>query len=88
LERDYIFLRRIEHYLQLLEDRQTYELPAQASERAVLAKRVLGIHSSAEALERELNACLARVRDEYERFLGGGNEDEPSAATMTPPTPG
>ncbi len=88
LKRDYIFLRRIEHYLQLLEDRQTYELPAKASERAVLAKRVLGIQSSSEDLERELNACLSRVHGEYERFINTGDDDESLHITTPPPSPG
>ncbi|MFP4384394.1 MAG: glutamate-ammonia-ligase adenylyltransferase [Spirochaetia bacterium] len=38
---NYIFLRRIEHYLQLLEDRQVHAVPIDDSSTVTLAKRLL-----------------------------------------------
>ncbi|MEJ2664673.1 MAG: hypothetical protein P8107_11620 [Spirochaetia bacterium] len=69
LKRDYIFLRRIEHYLQILEDRQTYELPEQETEKRALAKRVLGERADVKDFDRALGACLSRVREEYTQFI-------------------
>jgi glutamate-ammonia-ligase adenylyltransferase len=38
---NYIFLRRIEHYLQLLEDRQVHAVPVDDGSAGTLAKRLL-----------------------------------------------
>ena len=62
LKRDYLFLRRIEHYLQIFEDRQTHTLPSEPGELAALARRILGPEATAELLAGELEACLRRVR--------------------------
>jgi glutamate-ammonia-ligase adenylyltransferase len=42
LREGYTFLRRIEHFLQLLEDRQTHSLPEAPAQQDALARRVLG----------------------------------------------
>ncbi|MBN1797279.1 MAG: glutamate-ammonia-ligase adenylyltransferase [Spirochaetales bacterium] len=69
IKHDYIFLRRVEHYLQILEDRQTYELPENDRELEALAKRVIGVHAAAKDFESALIKCLSRVREEYVKFI-------------------
>ena len=39
---DYIFLRRVEHFLQIYEDRQTHSLPRDPSQLRALARLMLG----------------------------------------------
>jgi glutamate-ammonia-ligase adenylyltransferase len=69
LKRDYLFLRRIEHYLQIFEDRQTHTLPSEPGELAALARRTLGSSASAERFTGELDACLRRVDGAFQAFL-------------------
>ena len=70
LKRDYLFLRRVEHYLQILEDRQVHSLPRNPLEMESLGKRVLGVDATAEGFLEALNGCLARVRGAYNESLG------------------
>jgi glutamate-ammonia-ligase adenylyltransferase len=42
LARDYLFLRRVEHFLQLYEDRQTHSLPRDPAQLGALARLMLG----------------------------------------------
>jgi [glutamine synthetase] adenylyltransferase / [glutamine synthetase]-adenylyl-L-tyrosine phosphorylase len=70
LKRDYLFLRRVEHCLQILDDRQIHALPREPQEVAALAKRVMGSGSGPEHFMTELTDCLARVRSAYHRTLG------------------
>jgi glutamate-ammonia-ligase adenylyltransferase len=69
LKEDYLFLRRIEHCLQLLEDRQIHALPTELRELGALAKRVMGSQGNAGALMEELEGCRNRVRGAYGRHL-------------------
>jgi glutamate-ammonia-ligase adenylyltransferase len=69
LKKDYIFLRRTEHYLQLLEDRQVHAIPGDRNELSALSKRMLGVDSNAEMFMDRLNECLKRVRGFYEAYL-------------------
>ena len=71
IKQDYIFLRRIEHYLQILEDRQTHTLPVDINEINALAKRMLGSDADGEELLSRLDECLKRVRAAYENYLLG-----------------
>jgi glutamate-ammonia-ligase adenylyltransferase len=73
LKRDYLFLRRIEHYLQIFEDRQTHTLPAEPAELDALARRTLGSEAGAERFAGELNACLARVQRAWRTHLPDPN---------------
>jgi glutamate-ammonia-ligase adenylyltransferase len=70
LKRDYLFLRRIEHYLQIFEDRQTHSLPAEPSELEALARRTLGPQASAARFQEELAGCLGRVAAAFADHLG------------------
>ncbi|NLA74699.1 MAG: glutamate-ammonia-ligase adenylyltransferase [Deltaproteobacteria bacterium] len=68
---DYIFLRRIEHYLQILEDRQTHTIPVEKGEINTLAKKMLGTDADGEVLLQRLDECIKRVRSAYEKHLLG-----------------
>lgn len=76
LKEDYLFLRRVEHCLQIMEDRQIHAVPQEKEERRSLAKRVLGVESDEERFMAVLKTCLDRVRGHYKRHLlgeeGGG----------------
>ena len=69
IKQDYIFLRRIEHYLQILEDRQIHTLPVEEDEIDALAKRMLGADADGGELLSRLDECLKRVRSTYEQYL-------------------
>jgi len=69
LKEDYIFLRRTEHCLQLLEDRQVHAIPWDRNELSALSKRMLGVNANADLFMDQLNACLKRVRGFYEEYL-------------------
>ncbi|RLB09767.1 MAG: glutamate-ammonia-ligase adenylyltransferase [Deltaproteobacteria bacterium] len=71
LVEDYYFLRKIEHYLQILEDRQIHALPRDKDQLNALAKRVLGIDSNAAKFMGEVEKCLTRVRKMYVTYLLG-----------------
>ena len=71
LKEDYIFLRRIEHSLQILEDRQTHTLPEDKNEIEILAKRMLGTKANGEQFLDLLKDCLERVRNVYDRYILG-----------------
>ncbi len=69
LEADYVFLRRVEHGLQLLEDLQVHAVPAEPAAREALARRVLGPGASLARFDADLEACRSRVREAYARRL-------------------
>lgn len=66
---DYLFLRRVEHYLQIMEDRQIHAVPRDKKELNALAKRVLDMESDEEQFMATLKACLFRVRNRYMEYL-------------------
>jgi glutamate-ammonia-ligase adenylyltransferase len=69
LEEDYLLLRRVEHALQVLEDRQTHALPKDPAERITLARRLFGRGGDEARLTEELEACMLRVRKAYTTYL-------------------
>ena len=71
LKRDYLFLRRVEHYLQIYEDRQTHTLPRAPAQLEALAKRLLEVDSDARSLLDQVKACLLRVRRACDLHLLG-----------------
>jgi [glutamine synthetase] adenylyltransferase / [glutamine synthetase]-adenylyl-L-tyrosine phosphorylase len=79
LKKDYLFLRRVEHYLQIMEDQQIHAVPKEREELRALAKRVLGVESDEERFMTSLKTCLSRVRDQYKKHLlgekGGGKNN-------------
>ncbi len=73
----YVFLRTIEHYLQMMDYRQTYTLPSEPRAITLLARR-LGFPDGETFLARYQEHCRA-IRAVYLRIIG--NEpmtDEPS----------
>ncbi|MBW1980425.1 MAG: glutamate-ammonia-ligase adenylyltransferase [Deltaproteobacteria bacterium] len=76
LRQDYLFLRRVEHCLQILEDRQIHMLPRDEAELTALARRVLGMDATAATLLAELEACQSRVRSHYATLLVEGKGGE------------
>ena len=89
----YRFLRRVEHALQLDEERQTHTVPAARDERRRLA-RVLGYQGNPDGgpthqLDRDLSRLRAQVRSVHERvwfrplldaLAGAGSLGEEAAA--------
>ena len=69
LKQDYLFLRRVEHYLQILEDRQIHALPAEERELSALARRVGGIEWDHNLFRAKLGEALSRIRKAYETSL-------------------
>ena len=69
LRHDYLFLRVVEHYLQILEDRQIHAVPDDSAELTALAKRVLGPDEEGSSFKEKLEACTQRVRETYVRHL-------------------
>jgi glutamate-ammonia-ligase adenylyltransferase len=71
LKEDYIFLRRIEHFLQILEDRQIHALPADRAELDALSKKMMGVGADGASFMEGLKARLQRVHEMYETYLLG-----------------
>jgi glutamate-ammonia-ligase adenylyltransferase len=69
LKKDYLFLRRVEHYLQIMEDQQIHAIPRDEEEVTALAKRVMGTESGKDPFMAALKACLSRVRSRYTEYL-------------------
>lgn len=66
---DYVFLRRVEHFLQILDDRQTHTLPSNPADVTALGRRVLGSDYDGKAFITHIVERMERVRDVYEEFL-------------------
>lgn len=69
LRTDYLFLRRIEHYLQILEDQQKHELPSDPAELRALSRRMLGNSVTEKVFMEQIDHCRQRVREQYEQTL-------------------
>ena len=67
LSRAYVFLRRLEHRLQYLDDAQTHELPEGTGDRSLVA-RAMGFHSW-DAFRAALEAHRARVSSHFEQVF-------------------
>jgi glutamate-ammonia-ligase adenylyltransferase len=68
LSESYLFLRRIEHLLQMRNDMQTHSLPSQQNELTILAKK-MRFRSEIE-FTAELKLMRLKVRDMYNSLLG------------------
>jgi glutamate-ammonia-ligase adenylyltransferase len=68
LSDDYLFLRRVEHFLQIYEDRQTHSLPRDPAQLRALARLMLGSGATAEQLLAELGRRFQRVQAAYQGF--------------------
>jgi [glutamine synthetase] adenylyltransferase / [glutamine synthetase]-adenylyl-L-tyrosine phosphorylase len=78
LAEDYTFLRRTEHFLQILEDRQTHTLPKVERERELLAKRMSRRGMKHDEFYSRLEETLRRVHRAYETYLLGMTEAPPA----------
>ena len=65
LSQDYLFLRRIEHFLQVYDDQQLHAIPAEPAAQAKLTRVVLGDGATVDALLQHIGETLARVRSHY-----------------------
>ncbi|MDR0478703.1 MAG: bifunctional [glutamate--ammonia ligase]-adenylyl-L-tyrosine phosphorylase/[glutamate--ammonia-ligase] adenylyltransferase [Burkholderiaceae bacterium] len=70
LARAYVFLRRVEHRIQYLDDQQTHVLPTADADLTWIAA-TLGFQTSG-AFLAELDAHRERVAQEFDALLGGG----------------
>jgi len=73
LRADYIFLRRVEHCLQILEDRQIHAIPEDPAQLEALARRLLGPTADAARFLGVLAECQERIRHAYARRLLEGH---------------
>jgi glutamate-ammonia-ligase adenylyltransferase len=73
LQEDYLFLRQVEHCLQILEDRQIHSIPKDREELNAMGKRIMGVESDADRFMEALQACLGRVRAAYVTHLLEGH---------------
>jgi len=77
LDAGYRWLRRAEHALQLAEEHQTAQLPADPAGRTALARRMGGGEPEGEAARARFEADLARVRgqvrEQFESLVLGGS---------------
>ena len=71
LSGDYVFLRRVEHFLQIYEDRQTHSLPRDPAQLRALARLMLGSAATADQLRARLARRFERVQAEYLAFMRG-----------------
>ncbi|WP_018413390.1 bifunctional [glutamate--ammonia ligase]-adenylyl-L-tyrosine phosphorylase/[glutamate--ammonia-ligase] adenylyltransferase [Methyloversatilis thermotolerans] len=73
LQAAYVFLRRLEHRLQYVEDAQTHRLPATPDEQALIAS-AMG-HRDHAALMDELDVHRSRVSRHFEAVFGAQEQD-------------
>ena len=73
LKSAYVFLRRLEHRLQYLDDAQTHDLPAHADDQALIAS-AMGFDNYA-ALLAELDRHRAEVSQHFGMVFGDPHED-------------
>ncbi|MFA5074303.1 MAG: bifunctional [glutamate--ammonia ligase]-adenylyl-L-tyrosine phosphorylase/[glutamate--ammonia-ligase] adenylyltransferase [Nitrospirota bacterium] len=83
LSKAYIFLRTVEHRLQMLDDLQTHTLPLDEQELRALARRTgyLDAHKETECLLRDYTEHTHKVRGMYDDlFAFTGEETKPDSA--------
>jgi glutamate-ammonia-ligase adenylyltransferase len=74
LERAYVFLRRLEHRLQYLDDAQIHELPANVADQALIA-RTMGF-ADYPALITELDRHRAAVSRQFEAVFSAPDDEK------------
>ena len=84
LAQAYVFLRRVEHRIQYLDDQQTHALPSQDGDLAWLS-RTLGF-ASVDAFWAELGRHREVVAQEFDRLLGQSEAGSGGAVTGNPST--
>lgn len=74
LEQDYLFLRRLEHFLQIFQDRQVHSLPKDKEGYRALANRMKRAHGFEEEFDTVLDRVRSRVRAHYDTYLTARSE--------------
>ncbi len=70
LQEDYLFLRRIEHFLQVYDDRQLHSIPQEPEAQAKLRRVVMASSDEEKTLVSRLSDTLQRVRHRYNSVIG------------------
>jgi len=83
LHEAYIFLRRVEHRIQYLDDQQTHRLPSDPADLQWIA-HTLGLAGSDDLLT-VLQQHRDRVAQEFDRLLGQGESTQTDTANTPPP---
>lgn len=83
LHEAYVFLRRVEHRIQYLDDQQTHRLPTDSADLQWIAQ-TMELASSDDLLQA-LQYHRDRVAQEFERLLGQG--ETPSTSHLASPMP-
>jgi len=83
LHEAYVFLRRVEHRIQYLDDQQTHRLPSDPADLQWIA-HTLGL-AGGDDLLTVLQQHRDRVAQEFERLLGQGDPSEPDTANTAAP---
>lgn len=75
LRSDYLLLRRVEHWLQGMDDQQTQTLPADALSR----QRLVLAMGAADwpALQQQINAAMARIHQQFRQVIAQEDNAEP-----------
>lgn len=81
LKHGYLYLRRLEHYLQMLDDLQTYQLPSSPDELNALAFK-MGYTAGAAAFSSDLRVMRMKVKDMYNTLLGTEEDVNAEARTL------
>ena len=66
---DYLYLRRVEHFLQLLDDRQVHAVPMGGEALDALARRIEGKGEDPAVFVRKIEATMTRVRAAFNELL-------------------
>jgi len=66
---NYRFLRRLEHFLQIMDDRQVHVLPLQIEYLHRLARRLHGPEGDGVRLSDELRTRMEEVRETFDRYI-------------------
>ena len=80
LSEAYVFLRRLEHRLQYLDDAQTHSLPGNEKDRLLIAE-AMGFNDWP-GLMAQLDRYRGNVTHHFEALLSDSNRDEHSLATL------
>jgi glutamate-ammonia-ligase adenylyltransferase len=68
----YLFLRRVEHFLQIYEDRQTHRLPTDPDQLEALSRRMLGYKATTEGFMAELERRFGEIHSAYTSLIEEG----------------
>ncbi len=66
---DYLYLRRIEHFLQIFENLKTHTLPTGDKELEALSRRIEGPDISPQDFLKKINETRERVKKYFDRWL-------------------